>query len=87
MSCTCHDATSLGVHRRDLALATWSMVATLHALWDAWGEALAAHRQYEHLRSRGFSHDAALRESLGLGRTPRADTREAAKRLYLAGKA
>jgi hypothetical protein len=59
----------------------------LGAMWDAWGEALAAHRQYEHLTSRGVPHNAALRESLGLGRIPHADTRHAAKLLYLAGKA
>jgi hypothetical protein len=92
MLCTCHNATSLGatslgVHHHDLAPAPWPMLATLHAMWDAWGEALAAHRQYEHLRSRGVPHDTALRESLGLGRIPRAGTPYAAKLLYLAGKA
>jgi hypothetical protein len=92
MLCTCHDATShdvtsLGVHRHDQAPATWPMLATLHAMWDAWGEALAAHRRYEHLRSRGVPHDTAITESLGLGHVHRAGTRHAAKLLYLAGKA
>jgi hypothetical protein len=92
MLCPCHDATSLGatslgVHRHNQAPATWPMVATLHAMWDAWGEALSAHRQYEHLRSRGVPHDTAIRESLGLGRVHHAGTRHAAKLLYLAGKA
>ena len=92
MLCTCHDATSLdatclGTHRRSAAPAPWPMAATLGAMWDAWGEGLAAHRQYEHLRSRGIPHDTAIRESLGLGRIPHADTRHAAKLLYLAGKA
>ena len=93
MLCTCHDATKVSAQpvsartagpRRQ---APWAMVATLHAMWDAWGEALAAHRQYEHLTSRGVPYNAALRESLGLGRIPHADTRHAAKLLYLAGKA
>lgn len=92
MLCTCHDATSLdatslGVSRHDLPPAPWPMVATLHAMWDAWGEALAAHRQYGHLTSRGVPHDTAIRESLGLGHVHRAGTRHAAKLLYIAGKA
>jgi hypothetical protein len=87
MLCTCHDAPYLGTHHQKTALAAWSIIATLLALCDAWREALAAHRQYEHLRSRGVSHDAAIRESLCLGRLPRAGIRHAAKLLYLAGKA
>jgi hypothetical protein len=60
MLCTCHDAPYLGTHHQKTALAAWSIIATLLALCDAWREALAAHRQYEHLRSRGVSHDAAI---------------------------
>jgi hypothetical protein len=62
-------------------------LATLLAGCDAWFEALAAHRHYEHLRSRGVPHDTAIRESLGLGHVHRAGKRHAAKLLYLAGKA
>jgi hypothetical protein len=87
MLCTCHDATSLDAHRHFAPPAAWPVLVTLGAMWDAWGEALAAHRQYEHLRSRGVPHDTAIRESLGLGHVHRAGTRHAAKLLYLAGKA
>jgi hypothetical protein len=39
----------------------------------AFCEGLAAHREYEALRSRGMAHERALREALGLGcsRLPR----------------
>ena len=87
MLCTCHDAPYLAAPRREAPAATWPLVETLLAMCDAWREALAAHRQYEHLRSRGTPHDTAIRESLGFGRIHRADTRHAAKLLYLAGKA
>ena len=92
MLCTCHGTPSLnkpylGLHRHDVPPAPWPIVAMLHAMWDAWGEALAAHRQYEFLRSRRVPHETALRESLGLGHIPRAATPDAAKLLYLAGKA
>jgi hypothetical protein len=53
---------------------------------DALREGLAASREYEHLRSRGFSHDAALREALGRGHSPHGE-RESAKPLYFAGRA
>ena len=87
MLCTCHDAPYLAAPRRETASRAWPMVAMLHAMCDAWREALAAHRQYECLRSRGIPHDTAIRDSLGLGHIHRAGTRHAAKLLYLAGKA
>ena len=87
MLCTCHDARSLGEVRREAPRAAWPLVATLHAICDAWREALAAHRQYEHLRSRGVSLDVALRESLALGHVHHARTPHAARLLYLAGRA
>jgi hypothetical protein len=87
MLCTCHDTPNLGTHHPDMAVAAWPIVATLWSLCDAWREALAAHRRYEHLRSRGVPHDAALRESLGLGRVHLGDTRHPARLLYVAGKA
>jgi hypothetical protein len=44
---------------------TWR--TALRKMCDAWCEGLAAHRQYEHLRSRGIPHERALREALGIG--------------------
>ena len=44
---------------------TWR--TALRKMGDAWCEGLAAHRQYEHLRSRGILHDRALTEALGIG--------------------
>jgi uncharacterized protein YjiS (DUF1127 family) len=38
----------------------------LRAVWDALREGIAAHRQYEHLRSRGIPHDMAIRQALGI---------------------
>ena len=38
----------------------------LRAIWNALRDGLAVQRQYEHLRSRGASHDRALREALGI---------------------
>jgi len=51
----------------------------------AFCEGLAAHREYEALRSRGITHERALREALGLGcsRLPR----ETVTPLYFAGRA
>jgi hypothetical protein len=56
-------------------------------MYDALREGLAAHRQYEQLRSRGVPHDTALREALGFGRSPAHATRDTARRIYFAGKA
>ena len=44
---------------------TWR--TALRKMCDAWCEGLAAHRQYEHLQSRGIPHERALREALGIG--------------------
>jgi hypothetical protein len=54
-------------------------------MWDAFCEGLAAHREYEALRSRGVAHGRALREALGLdcSRLPR----ETVTPLYFAGRA
>ena len=69
------------------AAAASSIAATLRAIGEAWHEGLAAHRAYEHLRSRGMAHDTALRESIGMGRAPSQAPRSAVKRLCFAGKA
>jgi hypothetical protein len=63
---------------------SWSAVAAVGMMWDAFCEGLAAHREYEALRSRGIGHGRALREALGLGcsRLPR----ETVTPLYFAGR-
>ena len=66
---------------------TSSRRIALRTICDAWCEALAAHRQYEQLRSRGISHDTALRESLGIGLARSPVRCVAAKPLSFAGKA
>jgi hypothetical protein len=55
------------------ALSVWSAVAAVRMMGAAFCEGLAAHREYEALRSRGIAHERALREALGLGcsRLPR----------------
>jgi hypothetical protein len=59
----------------------------LRCLFDALCESLSAYRTYERLRAGGLLHDAAIRESLGIGREPAAMPREAARALCFAGKA
>jgi hypothetical protein len=44
----------------------------LQMVMDALRESFAAYREYERLRRRGVPHDAAIRESLGVGRAPAA---------------
>ena len=61
------------------AASFWRTVIALRTMWGAFREGLAAHRQYEHLRSRGVPHDAAIKEALGVGRTPTQATRGAIK--------
>src|SRR5438876_1365125 len=67
------------------ALSVWSAVAAVRMMGAAFCEGLAAHREYEALRSRGIAHERALREALGLGcsRLPR----ETVTPLYFAGRA
>ena len=43
-----------------------SIATALRTLYDALRAAVGAHRQYEHLRSRGTPHDRALRRALGI---------------------
>ena len=61
-----------------------SAVAAVRGMGAAFCEGLAAHREYEALRSRGLAHEAALRQALGLGcsRLPR----ETVTPLYFAGR-
>jgi len=58
-------------------------LATLPALWSAFREALDGSRQYRSLRSRGLSHDAAIRHALGIG----ANQTLPPKPLYFSGRA
>jgi hypothetical protein len=67
------------------AASSWPAITALWMMCDALHEGLAAHREYEHLRSRGISHDSALRGALGLGCSQM--TRETVKPLCFAGRA
>jgi hypothetical protein len=95
MLSTCHCATHPhAAHRATSppglfvppALSAWPILAALAAMGEALREGLAAHREYEELRSRGMPHDTALRTSLGLGASPQQRTRAAAKPLHFAGR-
>lgn len=48
------------------AYSSWPIAATLWTMCVSLREALAAHRQYEHLRWRAFSHDTAIRLAFGM---------------------
>ena len=61
--------------------------STLRLAIEACREALIACREYEHLRSRGISHDAALRHALGAGPAPAQHRCRAAHPIYFAGRA
>ena len=37
---------------------------TLRTIWDALREGIVAHRQYEHLMSKGIPHETAIRQAL-----------------------
>jgi hypothetical protein len=61
-------------HRVQDDLAGWSshstgfssspVATTLRTIWDALREGIAAHHQYQHLRSKGIPHDTAVRAAL-----------------------
>jgi hypothetical protein len=90
----CDDTLGFEPIHRKANLAGWSppppaasarrAVAAVWMMWDAFCEGLAAHREYEALRSRGIGHGRALREALGLG-CPRLP-RETVTPLYFAGR-
>ena len=50
--------------------SVWPSLTTLRTMCEALREGLAMHRQYEVLRSKGFAHDAALRQALAIGAAP-----------------
>jgi hypothetical protein len=72
---------------RPIAISFQQAVSALRTTCEAWGESLAACRQYEELRSSGIPHATAVREALGIGPAPSQRTRAAAKTLCFAGKA
>jgi len=47
---------------------SWSstIAVVLRTIWDALCEGIAAHRQYEHLRSKRVPHGTAIRQALGV---------------------
>ena len=73
--------------RRPTSASLWPIVTAPGMILDALREGLAAHRRYEHLRSRGVPHDTALRKALGMGPSPSHEGRQAATPIYFAGKA
>lgn len=82
---THQDRKPAGCCSRPTAASPWPALTALLMMGDALCEGLAAHRQYEALRSRGIPHDRALRQSLGLGFSQL--PRETVKPLYFAGRA
>jgi hypothetical protein len=62
-------------------------VGLLRACWQAFSEGLAAHREYERLRSTGLTHDRALKRALGIGRHPARHAHRSTAALYYAGRA
>ena len=67
--------------------ARWRPLAALCAAWSTVRDGLAAHREYERLRSRGVLHDKALRQALSFGEAPSRRTPRTAKSLFAAGRA
>ena len=82
-----HPKTSLTAQSPPSSAVRGKTVTALLAVFDAWREALVAHRRYEHLRSRGIAHDKAIREALCIGPKPVRATRDAARALCFSGKA
>ena len=76
-----------GAGAMQVTCAPWPILTVLRAMWDAFRDGLAAHRQYESLRSKGIPHDTALREAIGIGITRSDRTRGVVKPLCFAGKA
>jgi len=84
---THQEANLTGRSAHPTAASSWPTVTALRTMCDALREGLAAHRQYEGLRSRGIPHDTALREALGIDLIPSQAQREAMMPLYFGGKA
>ena len=56
--------------------SVWPPLTTLRTMCEALREGLAVHRQYEELRSKGFAHDAALRQALVIDPPPSQPARD-----------
>jgi hypothetical protein len=62
-----HHALDLaGWSSRPTGFSSSPIASKLRAIWDALREGIAAHRQYEHLASRGIPHDTAIRQALSI---------------------
>jgi hypothetical protein len=72
---------------RRLSLPARPPLTILRMACEALQEALAAHRHYEELRSKGMAHDSALRQALALAPAPSRAACEALAPLWFAGKA
>jgi hypothetical protein len=81
-----HHASKIDRAKRPVS-APGATVSVLRTAWEAWCDGLAAHRHYEHLRSRGVPHEEAIKEALGVGHGRSQVAHEAARPLYFAGKA
>jgi hypothetical protein len=74
---TIDSAASLASHaQRRFSPGAWPPLATLRAMCEALREGLTVHRQYEELRSKGFAHDAALRQALVIDPPPSQPARD-----------
>jgi len=86
-----HPETLQACHRYPQASAGWATrwrpLAALGAAWSTFRDGLAAHREYERLRSRGMPHDKALRQALSFGQEPSRRMPRSAKSLFAAGRA
>jgi|SoiMethySBSTD1v2_1073268.scaffolds.fasta_scaffold519316_2 hypothetical protein len=80
-----HEGSSQCRCRGSTASPRRSIATLLQTAWSAWRESLAAQRDYERLRSRGHSHDAALRQAFAFG--PAEHAHALVDRLHFAGRA
>jgi hypothetical protein len=58
------EANLAGRRVRPAAYSSWPFASMLRTTRDALREGRVAHREYERLRSRGISHDTAIRQAL-----------------------
>jgi len=66
---------------------SWPAHIVLRMLCEALQDGLAAHGHYEELRSRGVTHDSALRQALAIAPAPSTPARERTMPLCSAGRA
>jgi hypothetical protein len=53
-----------GGFRQESVRTSWLVPAAVWAFWIGLCDGIAAYRQYEHLRSQGVTHEAALKTAL-----------------------